>query len=633
MLKKMTKLVFAMVALVCMGGGILVSCSNSSDSVKPGSGGNTGIGGNTGGGGSTGGGEEVNDERKISYQYEHKDLELLLTFYDDGTFEFKNDKGYVSQGNYTKSGNTINGTLTSGYYKDWDFEVDTSSGTVKMNGVTIPGFEKLTTPINPNEPEPDIDHPDYLILKGTTVTGYIKDKLPENGAIEIPEGVTSIGKSAFEDCKSIKSVNIPSSVTTIGSDAFYGCSELTGAITIPAGVTVISSQTFFNCKLTKITISDGVAEIGKSAFYGCNFTEVTIPASVTKISAEAFMGCSNLKSVTFEDTNGWYNFAGSRFGEDIESEKIDVSDPEDNAAELEDFRSSWCSLGIYKDDSKYKDDPKPITPKYLILKGTTVTGHIEEKLPANGAIEIPEGVTSIGEQAFRYCLNITSVKIADGVEVIGEGAFELCKSLESVNIPSSVTTISDRAFGQCSNLESVNIPDGVKVIGEGAFEYCYSLKSVNIPSSVTTIGKEAFKYCSNLTDIAIPKGITEISDYAFHNCKLTEITIPDGVTKIGENAFSACPLTEVNIPSSVTTIGKEAFFNCNLTEITIPDGVTKIGEYAFYGCYGLLSVTFENTEGWYDVDGQEINVKDSAQNAMNLISSSWTSSGIYKKTN
>lgn len=222
MLRKMTKLVIAMVALVCMGGGILISCSNSSD-----------------------------------------------------------------------GGNNSN-----------------------------------------------IVAPDYLKINGTTVIGYIENKLPANGAIEIPEGVTSIGKSAFEDCKSIKSVKIPSSVTTIGKEAFRDCSNLTGAITIPKGVTKISDYVFYGCKFTEITISDGVIEIGEFAFFNCRLTgDLVIPASVTKIGGSAFAFNYELQSVTFKDTEGWY---------DIKGKKIDVSDSENNVSELTEQSNSWTWSGIHK---------------------------------------------------------------------------------------------------------------------------------------------------------------------------------------------------------------------------------------------------------------------------------------------
>ena len=84
-------------------------------------------------------------------------------------------------------------------------------------------------------------------------------------------------------------------------------------------------------------------------------------------------------------------------------------------------------------------------------------------------IIIGDGVTTIGEYAFKYCSSLTSVTIPNSVTKIGEGAFHSCSALTSVNIPNSVTTIEMQAFCDCSSLTSVTIPNSVTTIDEGAF--------------------------------------------------------------------------------------------------------------------------------------------------------------------
>ena len=129
-----------------------------------------------------------------------------------------------------------------------------------------------------------------------------------------------------------------------------------------------------------------------------------------------------------------------------------------------------------------------------------------------GPLVIPEtvtyygitySVTSIGNEAFRYCYGLTSVTIPNSVTSIGWGAFRYCLDLTSITIPNSVMSIGELAFGYCSGLTSVTIGNSVTSIGYGAFLYCSGLTSVTIGNSVTSIGEWAFYECTGLTSVYV----------------------------------------------------------------------------------------------------------------------------------
>ena len=182
------------------------------------------------------------------------------------------------------------------------------------------------------------------------------------------------------------------------------------------------------------------------------------------------------------------------------------------------------------------------------------------------------------------------------------------KYIRTYEIPDGVTSIGDDAFCGCDSLTSITIPNSVTSIGDSAFFDCSSLTSITIPDSVTSIGGCAFFYCSSLTSITIPDSVTSIDEWTFRNCSsLTSITVPHGVTSIGNYAFWGCSsLKSITIPDSATSIGKWAIKDCSsLTSITLPDSVTEIGEEAFQGCNNLTVSVIEGSyaESWCKENG------------------------------
>ena len=196
-----------------------------------------------------------------------------------------------------------------------------------------------------------------------------------------------------------------------------------------------------------------------------------------------------------------------------------------------------------------------------------------------------------------------------------------------INIPKSiyvnyeeinVTTIEDNAFADCTDLTSITIPASVTTIGDDAFARCYNLTSITIPASVTTIGGYVFSDCKNLTSVTIPSGVTAIGDGAFSGCEsLTSITLPSGLTSIGNFAFADCfELTSITIPASVTSVGSSAFcegsYNVYYDNTGIPSTWKDDWKDEFQGKFYIKSETMpistpneSNIDGyWHYVNGK-----------------------------
>lgn len=303
----------------------------------------------------------------------------------------------------------------------------------------------------------------------TIENGVLKKYNGSGGAVAIPDGVTSIGRSAFENCTDLTNVTIPNSVIRIGEFAFRYCSGLT-RITIPDSVTSIGSSTFDGCTgLTDVTISNSVASIGQWTFRGCmGLTSVTIPNSITSIGDEAFRGCASLTNMTIPNSvTNIGNFA---------------------------FRDCTGLTDV-------------TIPNSVTRIGNGAFG----SCTGLSGVVIPDSVTYIGDFTFAGCTGLSSVTIPDSVTKIGDLAFYGCAGLTSVTIPSSVTSIGDSAFCGCMGLTRVTILNNIHdtpVGNTGMYGFVnvdssgHGTLGVNeVPRANLKIGTNAFEDCTNLTDV------------------------------------------------------------------------------------------------------------------------------------
>lgn len=214
-------------------------------------------------------------------------------------------------------------------------------------------------------------------------------------------------------------------------------------------------------------------------------------------------------------------------------------------------------------------------------------------------VVVESGVTTVGDNAFYGCKNLTQVSLPDGLTCIGDSAFDGASSLTEIKIPDSVNEIGEYTFGNCKSLSYIDIPNGVPILHQSLLANCSNLRSVTIPDSVVTIDDSAFIRCSALESISIPNSVVTIGNDAFAYSGLKEIEIPDSVINIGYGAFFRCKnLASVRLSDQLSEMTgnnystEGMFADCDsLKSIVIPDSVKKIGRNTFSGCDKLETVT------------------------------------------
>nr|WP_295228753.1 leucine-rich repeat protein [Ruminococcus sp.] len=446
--------------------------------------------------------------------------------------------------------------------------------------------------------------------------------------------VKQIDTGALSDNRIITSVTIPNGVTTIGFSAFNGCIKLE-KIKFSSNLDTVCENAFNNTKWfnnqsnglvyvgkvaykykgdmprdTKITVKSDTVSISESAFKDCaNLTAILIPSSVKHIDKYAFYNCQGLTKLNFND--GIERIENDAFGS---CEKLTSVN----------FSETLKSIGAF--------------------------AFVECKKLSE--ITIPQSVTSVGEYAFSGCENLASVTVSDDLPYVGGRAFEKTKWLNSqpdgvvyigksaygykgdmpknteLSLKSGITNISGYAFYEEKNLTSVKIPETVNRIGNWAFLDCEGLKNVNIPDGVKRIESWTFSNCSSLTNITVPDSVTVLDGLAFSYCtNLKNIELSKNLTEIGMGALSHCTSLEtIDIPDSVIIMDNIAMAGCSeLKSVNIGSNLKTVGGQVFAGCTSLEKVNvnlnnknYTSENGiWYDKNKTKIilypyNKKDSA---------------------
>ena len=402
--------------------------------------------------------------------------------------------------------------------------------------------------------------------------------------------VKGIGRSAFLDCKDLTSIIIPNSVTTISNMAFQGCSNLQ-SLALSDKLKSIGSSAFSGCSSLKELILPSVETIGSSAFNGCSgLQKLDIPNNLQTIGSSAFSGCSNIAHIRCrasasldpknlpnnelmtlyvnEGTKTQYTGAEwNRFGERVyEGEMMPLTD---------DDGMEYIYAGI--------------TGEATLLKGKAA----EEDVVVKANVQ-EHPVKSIDKGAFSGFSSIITLEIEEGITGIGPNAFYNCKGLKSVKLPKSLKTIKSNAFNGCSSLANV---------------FCDVISPFSINDNVFSTARNLYVPKNSVDDYKNTDGWKKFSVIMGGQPK--EI-VYDGSTYVCATGSLEAVLikgdnkTTVIIPSSVPddkdslisyqliAIDNGAFSDrTSLDKLTFEDGENSIsiGEKAFSGCSNLRILT------------------------------------------
>ena len=205
--------------------------------------------------------------------------------------------------------------------------------------------------------------------------------------------------------------------------------------------------------------------------------------------------------------------------------------------------------------------------------------------------EISADETILSRQLkLAYSAGLTSLNLPPGMTGIGDLAFAYCPNLRSVSLPSSLTSIGETPFLGCNELSSISINSENPVfdshnkcdaiIETHTNTLLYGCRNTTIPSVVTKIGRQAFAACQGLTSIRLHEGVKSIGEQAFTNCSnLKSVALPSSISSIGDGAFCDCPaLTTLEVRMRrPPVISANTFRNSETARLFVPKG-TK-GDY------------------------------------------------------
>ena len=288
-----------------------------------------------------------------------------------------------------------------------------------------------------------------------------------------------------------------------------------------------------------------------------------------------------------------------------------------------------AAISVFINTDTEADDQEYFTVddmRFVVTDATNLTVSVAPlesgKYETTSVLHIPASVTNdgktykvtgIAEKAFYATTALNAIDIPEGIVTIGDDAFNGSNIYQDLVLPSTVTEIGERSFMKATITGLDTSKTSIKTIPENAFSSCTFIKTVKLNSSLETLGVRAFQGDTKVVEFNLDEltSLKTIDDAALQNMGTAsgmEITIPASVTSISESAFSQTKVTSYTVASGNTAYtskngcildkdGKTLLFypiSNTAKEFVIPAGVEKLGEDAFYYCTNLCVLTIDN---------------------------------------
>jgi len=229
---------------------------------------------------------------------------------------------------------------------------------------------------------------------------------------------------------------------------------------------------------------------------------------------------------------------------------------------------------------------------------------INSKVNYNGRNYI---VKYVYEKAFyNSSRSEKNINIEDGVlgfcDISGQlvesltGVFADQKKLETVNLGNTNYVFGENCFRNCSSILTVKIPSNMDIVEGKCFDKCSSIKNIDLSVIKEFNGQSAFANCSKLEDIGkFSDEVIELPDKTFISCTNLKINSLNNITKLGNECFEYCKVLNKNIVTDVEEIGDKCFLGCSFSEVYLKKA-KKVGYNAFGTCGALEKIRFGNLD-------------------------------------